>query len=66
MEIAECCAAADKKRRKKKKQPTDCHSVAGSVGNEDDFLCIALMHRVRDESLRKHSDASLKAMIIPS
>lgn len=65
MEIAECCAAADKKRRKKKKT-ADGLPQCGSVGNEDDFLCIALMHRVRDESLRKHSDASLKAMIIPS
>lgn len=25
----------------------DCHSVARSVGNKDDFLCIALMHQGR-------------------
>lgn len=45
MEIAECCATPDKK--KKKKHPMDCHSVARSVGNKDDFLCIALMHQGR-------------------
>lgn len=41
------------KKERKKKYPTDCHSVARSVGNEDDFLCIALMHRVRDRVVKE-------------